>query len=238
MSKTVKRVMTVMMIGVAMLGAKAEAHWINLFGRCVWHSGECVRTDEDPKPNPISNNPNAPHPVGEARVMPTSVDFLCPNGDIITLPDTTTPLDPVLLVAKRQIAPGDVTNATRLNTGTTTSFAHWGVSFSEGAFLKNPVCTLNGRSVLPNYALIRSMTVQMNLYCVESTNANNTPCPSQTSPHSTWSATCTSDFNNMPGYPDDLPYGASYTCLESSSPCHQAFGAAECPLGPPPPPGP
>jgi hypothetical protein len=72
MSKTVKRVMTVMMVGlVAMLGAKAEAHYIMLGGKLKYCSVCCV-VDLVGVPNP--------HSGGEVKCEATASSILCPDG--------------------------------------------------------------------------------------------------------------------------------------------------------------
>ena len=92
MSKTVKRVMTVMMIGlVALLGAKAEAHtrWINGKPRTCSICGHGTLEEvPDPKKHPA---------VAELFVKTAEVRITCNDGSTTTLND---PQDTATLVAR------------------------------------------------------------------------------------------------------------------------------------------
>lgn len=106
MSKRVKRVMTVMMVGlVAILGTKAEAHYMYVSGKYYYHSVGCEVT--------IGSVPVHPDPVEvkcqlititqdpiTGQILPP-VEVLCQNQNIITLPN------PVSLVAQVLTDPGE-----------------------------------------------------------------------------------------------------------------------------------
>ncbi len=213
MSKTVKRVMTVMMIGlVAMLGAKAEAHWVILKGQCYWHSGECVRKDEDPpiEPPPLNESP----PLGETRAIPTSVEILCPDGTIRTFSQLPSP-EALELIAQRRIVEADITRVRNLDAK---PFAEWGVPVSDALFFKEAfmgaLTCPNSIPPIPRDVIVRVMQVKVNLY----TDCAQTPCVGQT-PHSGWMATCTlpDKFNFNPPYPKNVPFrGALFECSNIS----------------------
>ena len=77
MSKTVMRVM---MIGlVAMLGAKAEAHYFIVGGKAKYCS-VCVDVNLTHDEMPPLDHPEEV----EFSLTTTSVDILCPNGTLIT----------------------------------------------------------------------------------------------------------------------------------------------------------
>lgn len=88
MSKTVKRVMRIMMVGlVAMLGAKAEAHYFWFFGKIKFCS-VCLDPGTDDQGNDLSltdvpadlNDPSKPAPaVVELSVKAKLVEISCPQ---------------------------------------------------------------------------------------------------------------------------------------------------------------
>ena len=81
MSKTVKRAMRVMMIGlVALLGVKAEAHYVYYAGRYKYCSLHCV-ADLKKVPDPIEE----PAKV-KCEATATSVEILCPDQSLVQSP--------------------------------------------------------------------------------------------------------------------------------------------------------
>jgi hypothetical protein len=201
--KAVKRVMTVMMIGlVAMVGGKAEAHWIVVKGRCVWHSLECYREDKEP-------DIGAPAPLVELVATPTIVEGLC-NGTVekIALPTGTETV--TLAVPRTIIGKGDFTEGRRPN-GTIVSRNLEVARIVSDALLYQFSCSLP--DVTPTEVVVREWSnVQMNLYL------NN----NQSTPHSAWrAATCTLP-GPVPFDPKNLPpSGTPYVCpTDSIKTCH------------------
>lgn len=213
-----KTAMRVMMIGlVALLGAEAEAHYVVIKGRCVWHSGECVRQDEDvPKP-PIPINDI---PISEIVARPKSVEILCPGGPhgIVKQIDLTN--DGVTLAARKRIDPSDITERRDPvnNSNMSTNLEVQGI-ISDAIFLEDPALPRDSgdfdfcSGLVPLDMIIRSMSVEMNLYL------NSDPTKS----HSTWKAgTCTlSDTFNLKNYPKNVPpRGAPFDCSGTFG-CHE-----------------
>lgn len=217
MSKTVIGVLTVIIIGlVAVLGSKAEAHWINVFGRCYWHSGECVRKDKD------ASDPVPSETLGELVATVERLEILCPGP---TIP-TSLIVDGAwtLTSGKKPIVQADITNVTG---DITTRTAEWSSVVSDGyAFflreLGGTACPdVNGMTVEPLDVIIRSMSpVEMNLYCSPATDKQ---CNTEAGvPHSEWRAeTCelSSKFN-FTNYPKNVPNpGVPYQCSNITT-CH------------------
>jgi hypothetical protein len=201
-----KRVIRIMMVGlVAMLGATAEAHYIVVRGQCIWHSGECTRKDDqpDPPPPPPPLDPTNPPPLGEVRMTPTSVEILCPNG--ITVKQFV--LKKEQLVAQRPLVPADITKTT--NEDGINTYAEWGVIASDTHFFLADTTTCPG---FPKDVIIRSMSVEMNLYDLKLD-------PTATKPHSAWRATCTLPVEfKLPQKPP--PRGVPYQCTTDNT-CHE-----------------
>ncbi len=210
MSKTAKRVLTVMMVGlIEMLGVKAEAHYIVIKGRCYWHSLECYREDKEP-------DTRGPAPLVELLATPTIVEGLC-NGIAakLVLPDP-----PVTLAAPRTpIGEGDFTER-RAPNGTIASRNLEVQRIVSDALLYQFSCPPpSSPDVTPTEVIVREWSsVQMNLYLKKN----------QSIPHSAWKAgTCTlsgtfdiTDPNKLP------PGGALYNCKETLS-CHVDQGGQE-----------
>lgn len=201
MSKTVKRVITVTMIGVvAMLGVTAEAHYVVIRGRCYWHSHECSRQDTDVRdPVPILL-------TGEVISTTNRVELLCPGGNVEG--------EPVTLTARKPIVPSDTTRVTN-SQGQISRNAEWTVIVSDGYFLASTFCPGSVPPVPPQDVIIREMSVKMNLYCSSRTDRECSGTPG--APHSTWEATCTLpggfNFSNLPAR------GTRYDCKETRR-CH------------------
>jgi hypothetical protein len=91
-----KRVKTIGLLGVgllAMLGTKAEAHYIFVNGKWVWHSVGCQST--------IGDLPNPPDPlIAKCDVITIQVDARCPDLSIVSV------LIEESLTAQKQIPPG------------------------------------------------------------------------------------------------------------------------------------
>jgi len=204
MSKTVKRAMTVMMVGlVAMLGVKAEAHYIVVKGRCYWHSLECGREDKDPG----SGRPPA---SVELVAVPAVVDLLCPNPphvESITIPSTEriilatprTRLDQERDTTEERRASGDIISRT----------VEWQRIVSDALFYTPSSIVSCASRASPMEVIVRTWSsVKMNLYL-----------PGSRLPHSSWEATggCTlpPEFNFT-----NLPRGAPYTCSKPIA-CHE-----------------
>ena len=131
MSKTVKRVMTVMMVGlVAMLGAKAEAHWVNVGGRCVWHSFECSRMDTN-RPPP----PDNPLPFVELLATPIHGQVLCPGTPPV--PKDIGLTEP-MRTRRTQLTLSDITQLQDPVSGDAISTSEWQRIISD-AFFWRPV---------------------------------------------------------------------------------------------------
>jgi hypothetical protein len=101
MSKTVKTIGLLGLALLAMLGTKAEAHYIYVNGRWIYHSVGCIAELES-----VLNPATVPSSV-ECVVNTGLVETLCqgPNGLVHTV---SLPIQ-VTLVSKALIAPGDVT---------------------------------------------------------------------------------------------------------------------------------
>jgi hypothetical protein len=94
-----KRAMRVMLVGlVAMLGAKAQAHYIVVQGKCVWHSLECRWEAKDAEPPGEVNS----------EATTSSVEIKCPDGTV-EKKDTQ-----VTLVQQQPIVPADITKHGKL----------------------------------------------------------------------------------------------------------------------------
>lgn len=216
-SKTVKRVMTVMMISlIAMLGVEAEAHYIVVKGRCYWHSHDCSRQDKD-VPDPV---PFLFPPIGEVVATPKQVEILCAGGIVIDL-SKLIDLSNWTLAARKPIVQSDITKVT--SEGTVRRNAEWAVIVSDAHFLEDPTstfstfCEASGTSGPPQDVIIRAMSVKMNLYC---SSLIDKKCFGKSGvPHSTWQAdTCTLpdtfNFRNLPSR------GTRYDCSGTSR-CHE-----------------
>ncbi|MGH8489429.1 MAG: hypothetical protein ACREXS_11355 [Gammaproteobacteria bacterium] len=205
-SKTVKRAMRVMMIGlVAMLGVKAEAHYIVVKGRCVWHSLECYREDEAPQ-DPV---PILFPPVGEVVATPLKVQVLCPGG----VQDLDLSKEEWTLAAQKPILQSDITRVTTPR-GKTSGNAEWTVVVSDAHFLEDPEAVFCPDRKNPQEVLIHEMSVKMNLYC-----SRFDPKCKPNVPHSTWEAkSCVLpvgfDVKNLPAR------GTPYSCSETTR-CHE-----------------
>ncbi|MGQ0593052.1 MAG: hypothetical protein ACT4QB_10480 [Gammaproteobacteria bacterium] len=226
MSKTVKRVMTVMMMGlIAMLGVvKAEAHYIVVKGRCIFHSLECGREDEEvPDPTPVPNPSLVSLPLSEVVAQPSlplsevvakpdRVEILCADGRVrfISLPDESV----TLTAEKKAIAPSDFTEVKNLDSKVIDRNLQFQGIVSDTHFLDDP--TICPRST-PEEVIIRRTSVEINLYCSPETDRECSTKADQ--PHSSWIARrCTLPFRftfffNRP------TRGAPYDCSGIST-CH------------------
>ncbi len=211
-SKTVKSVMTVMMVGlIAMLGAKAEAHWVVVKGRCFWHSGECVRQDKEPAPDPV---PILLPPIGEVVVTPKQVEILCDG--IVQKLDLSS--EQWTLATRRPIVGSDITRVTNPR-GKVSRNGEWAVIVSDAHFLEDPDSIFCPKST-PKDVIIREMAVKMNLYCSRLTDKACFSKPDE--PHSSWEAkTCTLPVGfNLEKYPENLPpRGTPFACSNITT-CH------------------
>jgi hypothetical protein len=83
MSKTVKRAMRVIMIGlVAMLGANAEAHYIYVYGKYKYCSLHCI-VDLKKVPDPVSEPAKVKCGATASEGETLSVEVSCPDGTLI-----------------------------------------------------------------------------------------------------------------------------------------------------------
>ncbi len=198
------KAMTVMMIGlVAMLGVKAEAHWIVIKGNCYWHSGECVRQDGEGEKEPIPDPISKESPLGELVLMPEQIEVVCPsNRERDRVQNVELSNTGLALIAKRAIVQSDVTNAFDRH-GEIGKNVEWPIVGSFATFLENG-CP--GGAPAQN-VIVRRMSVQMNLYL----NGGKQP-------HSAWTATCTlpKEFK-LPKKPPDR--GVAFDCFNIST-CH------------------
>lgn len=210
-----KRVMRVMMVGLlAMLGAKAEAHYIVVGGRCYWHSGECTRKDKDVQ-DPV---PILFPPIGEVVVTPKEVEILCSDG-IVHKPDLAS--EELALSTRNPIVQSNITRVITAGSKTSRN-AEWSGIVSDAHFLEDPTSTFCGKSGPPVEAIVRTMAVKINLYCSPITDTKCFSKPNE--PHSTWQAEkCTLpaafDVKNLPAR------GTRYDCSGISI-CH----GKECPI--------
>jgi hypothetical protein len=83
MSKTVKRAMRVMMIGlVALLGANAEAHYVYAFGKYKYCSLHCV-VDLRKVPDPLSEPAKVKCEATASQGDTLSAEVSCPDGTLV-----------------------------------------------------------------------------------------------------------------------------------------------------------
>ncbi len=233
-SETVKRVTRVMMVGlVTIMGVQAEAHYIVIGGRCYWHSGQCVRQDEDVPPPPIVDIPR-----GDIVARNVSVEVLCPGFPQPPFITFVLPAEQTL-AARAPIDQGDFTERQKRGGGVISNIStnlEWDGVISDALFEENPL-NPNAEDFdfcagqRPRDVIIRSMSVQMNLYCVDADLDPKSPtyCPSPPvpppgvqKPHSAWKATCTlSDKFNFINYPKNFPSRAatSFDCSAIAT-CH------------------
>ncbi|MGH8607921.1 MAG: hypothetical protein ACREX9_11030 [Gammaproteobacteria bacterium] len=184
MSKTVMRVM---MIGlVAMLGAKAEAHYFIVGGKAKYCS-ICVDVKliyEDVPP------PHTEELEFVATIPQEKAEILCLDG---TVKKST---DEVVLRVRKLIGQGDITEA-QLGTDSATT-AEVEAIVSDAAFLTKKINKFN---VCPDFSPVDVLVRAVNLKII-SNQCTSTPCK----PVSSLEAVCTlSDKFDLKNYPKKLP---------------------------------
>lgn len=196
-SKTVKRVTTVMMIGlVAMLGAKAEAHYILVKNKIKFCS-ICIDVEHTEADTPaevdVVMEADTPAEV-EVVVTTKNVEILCSTGTVVKL------TKPVMLSTRKAIT--NITKSSIINiNGEPISGAKEEVVVSDAPFLapfRDVRTTFCPSRSNPLDVLIREMFVEIDTFDTQSKLAY------------TWKAACVLPakfhFKNRP------PFGHDYTC--------------------------
>jgi hypothetical protein len=208
MSKTVKKAMRVMMVGlVALLEAKAEAHYVYYAGRYKYCSvcNEAQLTEQDGSIDP------GPHTEKLQFVLtPKSIEILCPNENIpISIDDPL--LQNLSLEVQKIIDVGDIT--TLNGNGGPLTTAEVRACVNDAALLMNStlhqlwdqVC---GVDVIPTAVLIREMKAEIETsWCKVS---NPLKCGT-VSTHVDDDCTLP-NYSNLSNYPKNLNKGAFYDC--------------------------
>ena len=198
MSKTVKRAMRVMMIGlVALLGANAEAHYVYVAGKykycSVCNEAKLTAENDSISPDHTEQLEFILTTISTDETVPP-LEILCPNGTIVPSWEQFT------LAVQRTIGEGDITNGE----GGPLTIAEVQACVSDGALL---VSSLFCDGDPPTDVLIRKMKAESKTsWCPVS---NLLPCV----PVSTSVADCTLPGKfNLKKYPNNLPRGALYKC--------------------------
>ena len=216
MSKTVKMIPLLGLALLTILGTRAEAHYIVMGGRCYWHSGQCVRQDEDVPPPPAPINDIL---ITETIARPGSVEILCPGSPLPIVKQFNLSNDGVTLVVQQPIAPGNITERRDPNTGKNISTnLEWDGVISDAIFLEDPKLSPKDpqdfnfcSGLVPLDTIIRSMSVEMNLYLKAD----------PTTSHSTWKGTCAlSNKFSFTNFPKNVPpRGVAFDCSTTER-CH------------------